>query len=509
MKAGKEYGVRRIFASLLAAAASPAFAQLPCEQLKSIELPTAIVSLAESTAAGPFRLPGAPAESPALALPGHCRVALTLRPSADSDIKAEVWLPPAADWNGKLLMEGGGGFVGYISYGAMAVALREGYATASTDTGHVGGNASFALGHPEKLVDFAYRAVHETAVKTKAIIAAYYGRGPRLSYFQGCSTGGRQGLLEAQRYPEDFDGIIAGAPANNQIPLCAWRMAIVAASLKDPASALSTVKTALLNNAVLDACDALDGVRDRLLADPRKCRFDPATLLCRGPEQDNCLTAAQLDTVKMAYADARKKNGELFYPGLPPGGETGWRLPGPAKEPGGIDLGMFRIIAHQDANWDWRTFDLERDWALAMERAGFMEATDPDLSLFKARGGKVLIYHGWNDGGSGGAISPLNSIAYHQRVLDRMGPEQKEWLRLFMVPGMAHCRGGPGPNQFSALAALERWRESGIAPDRIVAARVTNGRVDMTRPLCPFPQVAVYGGSGSTNDAGNFACKAP
>jgi len=231
--------------------------------------------------------------------------------------------------------------------------------------------------------------------------------------------------------------------------------------------------------------------------------------LCRGSEQDNCLTAAQLETIKMAYADARTRNGELIYPGLPPGGETGWALPGPLKEPGVIDLGMFRYVAHQDPNWDWRTFDQERDTALAEQRAGFMEATNADLSAFKARGGKLLIYHGWNDGGSGGAISPLNSIQYYSSVLAKMGPEQGDWLRLFMVPGMNHCGGGPGPNQFNALAALERWRESGVAPDVIFAVHVTDNRVDMTRPLCPYPQVAAYKGSGSTNDAGSFACREP
>lgn len=434
---------------------------------------------------------------------------MTLAPSADSDIKSELWLPPAKSWNGKLLMLGGGGFVGSINYRDMGFALREGYAALSTDTGHVGGDGSFAVGHPEKVVDFAYRAVHQTVVRGKALVQTHYGRPARFSYWQGCSTGGRQGLMEAQRYPEDFDGIIAGAPANNQIPLCAWRMALISATLKDPARALPLSKAILVNNAVLDACDEIDGVRDRLLEDPRKCRFDPASLLCKGVAQENCLTAGQVETVKMAYSDARKRDGQLIYPGLPPGGETGWRLPGQATEPGAIDLGMFRYLAHQDPRWDWRNFDLERDTALALQKAGIMEATSPDLSAFKARGGKLLIYHGWNDGGSGGAISPLNSIAYYESVLARMGSQQGDWLRLFMVPGMAHCGGGSGPNQFSALAALERWRESAIAPDRIPAIRVLNGRVDLTRPLCPYPQIAVYRGSGSINDAGNFDCRVP
>jgi feruloyl esterase len=493
---------------LVAAVAVPVFAQMPCERLRSIELRDARVTLAESVAAGAFRLPGAPAAATAPTLPAFCRVAITLTPSSDSDIKADVWLP-AAGWNGKLLGLGGGGFVGCTSYGAMASGLREGYAAACSDTGHEGGTANFAVGHPEKVIDFAYRAVHEMTVKAKAVVAAYYGRGARLAYWQGCSTGGRQGLMEAQRYPEDYDGIVAGAPANNQIQLCAWRMAVMIAALRDPAKALPPSKIALLHNAVLAACDALDGVADGLLGDPRQCHFDPETLLCRAADQENCLTAGQLEMVKMAYSDARKKNGELIYRGLPPGSESGWRMPGQATEPGVIDLGVFRYMAHQDPNWDWRTFDLDRDTALALERAGFMEATDPNLSAFKARGGKLLIYHGWADGGSGGAISPLNTIEYYANVLAKMGPDQSGWLRLFMVPGMAHCGGGPGPNQFNALAAVERWRESGAAPDMMLAAHVTDNRVDMTRPLCPYPQVAVYKGSGSTNDAASFGCKAP
>jgi feruloyl esterase len=213
----------------------------------------------------------------------------------------------------------------------------------------------------------------------------------------------------------------------------------------------------------------------------------------------------------MGYAPAMRRSGELIYPGLVPGGETGWMmLTAATPEPGAIDVGMFRYAAHQDPAWDWRTFDLDRDTALLDERAGFVDVTNPDLSAFKARGGKLLIYHGWNDGGSGGAISPLNSVNYYSDIQKKMGPRQDGWLRLFMVPGMAHCGGGPGPTQVNWLAAMERWRESGVAPDRILATRVVdNGRVDMTRPLCPYPQVARYHGAGSTNDAGNFTCKVP
>lgn len=467
----------------LVLSAIPLFAQTPCTDMAGLREVTSAVQTET-----------------------HCRVSITLRPSADSEIKSEVWLPPAAKWNGKFLMEGGGGFVGSVNTGGMTNAVREGYASASTDTGHSGGSGSFAL-HAEKITDFAYRAVHETAVKAKELIAAHYGRGPRLSYWEGCSTGGRQGLMSAQRFPEDFDGIIAGAPANNQIVLCAWRMRLLMTALKSPAHALSPEKLKLLNDAVLDKCDANDGVADRLLEDPRDCQFDPAVVKCAGPDTANCLTVQQLETVNAAYTDIRKSTGELYYPRLPAGGELGWRVPAGATEPGGMDIDMFRFVANQNAAWDWRAFDLEKDIERALLRGREIHAVNPDLAKFKARGGKLLIYHGWSDGGSGGAISAFNTISYYESVLKQRGPKQGEWLRLFMVPGMAHCGGGTGPNQFNALAALERWREKGEAPKSITAARVNErGRLDMTRPLCPYPQRAVYKGSGSINDAANFEC---
>ena len=482
-----------------------------CESLSALVLPNTSMTLAQMVPAGGFTLPGmGPAAVQQFSrLPAFCRVAATLTPSSDSDIKIEVWLPALA-WNGKFQAVGNGGWAGAISYGALASALQEGYATASTDTGHSGGNASFAIGHREKVIDFAYRAVHEMAVKSKPIIAAFYDRAARFSYWTGCSTGGRQGLMEAQRYPEDFDGIIAGAPANNQTQLCAWRIAVEAKILQEPVSVVPRTKLTLVNRAVLAACDALDGVTDGLLTDPHQCHFDPTTLLCRVGDGDNCLTAPQVEAVKMGYAPAKKKTGELIYPGLVPGGETGWAmLTGANPEPGAIDVGMFRYVAHEDPAWDWRTFDLERDTTLVDKKAGFIDATNPDLSAFRAREGKLLIYHGWNDGGSGGAISPENSVNYYSSVLARMGPQQDKWLRLFMVPGMTHCGGGPGPNQVSWMAALERWRESGAAPDQLIASRVIDNRVDMARPICPYPQVAQYNGVGSTNDAAHFACKVP
>lgn len=486
---------------------TPAWA---CESLLSLALPNTSITLAQVVPAGTFALPGTgTATAQFRELPSFCRVAATLTPSPDSDIKIEVWLP-ITDWNGKFEGVGNGGLAGTITYDWLAVALQEGYATASTDTGHAGANASFAMGHPEKVIDFAYRAVHEMTQKSKAIIAAFYGREPRLSYWTGCSSGGRQGLMEAQRYPEDFDGIIAGAPANDQTDLSAWRIAVESKVLQNPASVVPPAKLAIVNRAVLAACDAMDGVKDGLLTNPRQCQFDPATLLCQGRDGDDCLTAQQIEAVKMGYAAARRKNGELIFPGLVRGGETGWDMLTAAKpEPGSIDVGLFRFVAHEDPAWDWRTFDLDRDISLLDKKAGFIDAVNSDLSAFRAHGGKLLIYHGWNDGGSDGAISPLSTINYYESVLARMGSQQQDWLRLFMVPGMEHCGGGPGPNQVNWMAALERWRESGVAPDRLIASRVRDNHVNMTRPICSYPAVAKYTGVGSTNDAENFACMAP
>jgi feruloyl esterase len=438
----------------------------------------------------------------------HCRISITLRPSGDSEIKAEVWLPARSGWNGKFLMEGGGGLVGSINTEGMTHAVREGYASASTDTGHTGSSGRFALGHPDKITDFAYRAVHQTAIEAKALIAVYYGRTPRLSYWEGCSTGGRQALMSAQRYPEDFDGIIAGAPAYNQIYISAWRMRLLIIALKSPQHALSAEKLKLLNDAVLAKCDSKDGIQDDLIEDPRDCNFDPSVLKCNGNEMASCLTPQQLETVNSAYSDLRSSTGELLYPRLPVGGELSWRLPAAATEPGAIDIDIFRYLANQDPAWNWHSFDLEKDIHRALLHGKEIHALNPSLAKFKARGGKLLMYHGWSDGGPGGSISALNTVSYYESVLKFMGPNQNDWFRLFMVPGMDHCGGGTGPNQFNKLAALERWREQNQPPKSIIASRVNeSGVIDMTRPICPYPQQAVYKGSGSTNDAANFTCK--
>jgi feruloyl esterase len=311
--------------------------------------------------------------------------------------------------------------------------------------------------------------------------------------------------MSAQRYPEDYDAILAGAPANYENHLHAWDMAFGVAIRKQPGSFVSAQKLEMLNDAVIAACDTLDGVKDQLLTNPRQCRFDPSTLLCRNGDSPTCLTDRQVEAVKLAYLPVKTKAGQLVYPGYAPGSEASWTaIMGNSYDPPAIAVGTYRYVLHQDPYWDWRDFDLEKEIAEVDAKFGHLNAVNPNLEKFKARGGKLLLYHGWNDTG----ISPENTINYYSSVLESMGPKQADWMRLFMVPGMGHCRGGDGPDQFNAMAALERWKEAGVAPDRITAARIAGNAVDMTRPLCPYPEMARFNGVGSTKDAENFSCSA-
>lgn len=514
--------MRTILTLTFSGALFTAFGQTPCENLKSLNLPNVMFTKVESVPDGPFVPPTGPGAAQAAAagapvgrggrgggpapvmLKAHCRAVMVLAPSSDSHIEMELWLPEAADWNGKFQAQGNGGWAGAITFPAMAQALKEGYATASNDTGHTGGDPTFGLGHTEKLVDFAWRANHEMTVQSKAIISAYYGKASKLNYWNGCSTGGRQGLMEAQKFPADFDAVIAGAPANFQTHLHAWDMNVATTAIKDGQMFMTPGKLATLNKAVLAQCDAMDGVKDGLLNDPRKCKFDPAMLLCKGPDSDACLTAKQVEGAKLVYAAAKKKDGTFIFPGKEPGSELVWTQLNPVKAPIPLILGTFQVATYQDANWDWHNYDLDRDVSAADEKFGYVNAPY-DLTAFKARGGKLLLYHGWNDT----AISPENTINYYQNVLQKMGPKQDSWMRLYMVPGMNHCQGGVGPDQFNKMGVVERWRESNTAPEQILAEHVTGATVDMTRPLCPYPQVAAYKGTGSTNDAASFTCKAP
>src|SRR5262245_60772030 len=452
--------------------------QGPCEALKSLSIANTTITASEYVPAGPQRNARG---GQGVNLPAHCRVAAVLQPSSDSHIEMELWMP-SENWNGKFLAVGNGGWAGNIETGAMATGLARGYAPASNDTGHKGGSGSFVVGHPEKLVDFGFRSMHEMAIRSKAIIQAFYSRGPQLSYYQGCSTGGRQGLMEAQRFPDDFDAIIAGAPVNNVVHLNIQSVARQVEMLREPSRILPPNKMTMFANAVVEACDANDGVKDGIVSDPQMCRFDPQVLMCRASDSPDCLTADQVRTAKRAHEAVKTKTGEMIYPGSAPGFESGYRMPTPGSPTNPLFTDMPRYVGHQDAKWDIMSFDLDADLALAMKNASFIESTDPDLTKFKARGGKLLLYHGWADPGP----SPENSINYALAVSKKLVGNQSDWMRLFLMPGMGHCAGGVGPDQADFLTAMESWREKGEAPASIVAARrAQQGRTAMTRPLCP------------------------
>lgn len=494
-----------------------------CEAMAELKLPNTTITTAQSVAAGAYA-PSAGSAAPYKDLPAFCRVAGVIKPTSDSEIKFEVWLP-AANWNGKFHGIGNGGFAGSISYTGLAGALARGYASASTDTGHSGGDASWALGHPEKIADYGYRAIHEMTEKAKLIIKAFYGDDPKRSYFASCSNGGRQALMEAQRYPNDYDGIIAGAPANAFTYVLtgfAWNMLN---TLADPTSYISAKKLKAIEAAALAACDARDGVKDGVLDEPVKCGFDPAVLLCKGEETDDCLTDKQVAALKKIYAGPRNAKGRLIIPGFTPGGETGpggWTawITGATPTTAAqyfFSTQAYKNMVYNNPNWDYKTFQLERDGKLANEKlAPMLNAMDPNLKAFQARGGKLILYHGWNDA----ALPPLNTINYFQSVAAKLGQRQTNGsVRLFMAPGMQHCAGGPGPDSFGQMVtsaqsdadhdltlALERWVEQGVAPDQVIATKRAGGNTQRTRPLCPYPQVARYKGSGSTDDAANFSC---
>jgi feruloyl esterase len=472
--------------------------------LASLALPTATITAAQPVAAGAFSPAGGRGGQAFADLPAFCRVTATLAPSPDSDIKIEVWLP-ASGWNGKFLAVGNGGWNGNIDTGALAAGLRRGYAAASTDTGHAGGGGPW-MQSPEKLVDFGYRAVHEMALKGKAITSAYYGNGARRSYFQGCSAGGRQGMKAAQRFPDDFDGIIAGAPAVNTTGRAAFAVWIGQQQHRDEASYIPATKYPAIHDAVLAACDAKDGVVDRVLENPRACTFDPQVLACKAGDDPTCLTPAQVATARTMYKPVvNPRTQKSIFPGLEYGSEMGWSTFG-GPQPFPIGTQMFQFMVFKNPAWDYRTLNFDADMALVdrIEQRN-INALDPDLSAFVKRGGKLIQYHGWADQ----QIPSGSSVEYYQSVVDRMGGASKIRgnYRMFMVPGMGHCGGGDGTSTFDMLTALEQWVEQGTAPDRIPASRVVDGRADRTRPLCPYPQAAVYTGKGSTDDAANFVCK--
>lgn len=498
-----------LVAGAAAAAAHSAHAA-SCEGLATTALPNTSITAAQTVAAGAFT-PPAPsgrgaaqlAES-AKKLPAFCRVMATLKPSSDSDIKIEVWMP-SSGWNGKFQAVGNGGWTGSINYQAMAEALGRGYATSSTDTGHTGGSASFAIGHPEKVIDFGYRSEHEMTIAAKALVAAFYSKPPAHSYWNGCSAGGRQALKEAQMFPGDYDGIIAGAPASDWTGRAAQSLRIAQTVHREEGSYIQPEKYRVLHDAVLQACDALDGTKDGLIEDPTRCHFDPKVLECKDSDGPTCLTTAQVETARAIYSSATNPKSHREITGLQPGSELGWATWG-GPQPLAISFDHFRYLVFKDPNWDYRTFNFETDIARAEQMdGGTINALDPNLKPFFDRGGKLLQYHGWSDP----QISPGSSVQYYTSVTKALGAPDRigASYRLFMVPGMAHCGGGEGPNVFDTVSALERWVEQGQAPEQIIASRIVVGQIGRTRPLCPYPQKAVYKGSGSIDDATNFSCR--
>ena len=494
---------------------------MACETLTGLTLADTAITLAETVPAGPFTPPGA---NQALELPGFCRVVAMTQPA----VNFEVWLPTEG-WNDKFHTSGNGGMAGSISYSAMATALNRGYAAASTDTGHVRGDGGFdanwALNRPDLIEDFGHRSIHLTAVHGKAISEAFYGDAPNYAYYVGCSKGGQQGMMEAQRYPEDFDGLVVGDPAHMWTSFYASaHLWYALATLDNEDSYIPPSKVAILGDAVTAACDAIDGIEDGVLDDPRKCQFDPGTLTCAaGQDESTCFTAAQVQAVKDIWSGPTNSAGDVLYPGLVPGGEAGrggWTswVTGQQAYAGTHFMAaedFMRNMVFDDPEWDFRTWDYERDLPIALAKTGdALDADDPDLRPLRDRGGKLLVYHGWSDSD----ISPIGTIDYYEEVMSLIGDgassdealaATKEFFRLFMVPGMGHCRGGPGPDSFDALTAMERWVEQGVAPDQMVASKMADGEVVRTRPLCTYPQVAKWNGTGSTDDATNFSCVMP
>lgn len=524
-------------------------AQQSCENLKNLPFDHVTITSAVSVDAGPMKpqpAPG-PVPEPKGIVPRHCEIAGVARPTSDSEINFLLWLPPADAWNGKYMQLGNGGWGGVIPSAGLARPLTLGYAVSETDDGHpakalIPPDATFAIGHPEKVVDFGFRALHETALASKALLRAFYGKQDSHAYFFGCSDGGREALVEAERYPEDFDGILAGAPANHwthQLAGFLWNEMAVNAK---PESKIPAAKLPFIQKAVIDRCDALDGVKDGLLENPPACHFDPSVLLCHGADTAQCLTQPELATLQKIYAGPKDPvTGEQIYPGFEPGSEAdpyGWSAWILGDIQGQFANSFYGPAVHEDPQWDWHTADFHREMTLAEEKtAAILNAWSPDLRSFRDHGGKLIHYHGWSDA----AVAPRDSVDYYGRVRTFLAtyPDPRtsnpasidSFYRLFLVPSMQHCAGGQGPTSFGnndmppgipddadhdIVMALDRWVTQGIAPDRIVAtgalgADPTAGvkGTPITRPICPYPTVAHYKGTGDTNAAENFSCVAP
>lgn len=455
-------------------------------------------------------------------LPAFCRIDAVATPTSSSLINFQLWVPDGEAWNGKLVTTGNGGYSPALSYTDMAYAMRQGYAVMGGDTGHQTEDMLWGVTSAEKIIDWGSRSINAITVPGKQLLAELRAEGARRSYYMGCSTGGHQGFAEAQRYPEDFDGIIAGAPGNNRTALnieFMWRFRANRPANDNLTQYLTGAKLNLLTREAVQACDALDGVTDGVIDDPRQCtsaRFDVDALLCTGADSPDCLTADQLAAAKAIYQGPRnpRTNAQL-YPGWPVGSESGWSGYMGVNEP--VRADFWRYWVFDDPSWNWWTFDFDRDVSYAYAKiAPLVDQTSTDLSAFKSAGGKMIVYHGWNDP----VVSTYDSIDYYGKVRDAQGSQaaMDEFYRMFLVPGMGHCSGGPGATVLRSedgspaadrdiLAALDRWVEQGRPPDDLVASRVAGGAVQRARPLCAYPAQAAYTGTGDTNDAASYVCR--
>jgi len=497
-------------ATALAAADQDACASLAKQKYDKVTI-TAAVFMDDPLGFQPPKTPGVfgtPAGMKVTA--SFCRVVGFIEPVQNSHINFEVWLPPAAKWNSRYLAVGNPAFEGAIKYQGLARALEKDYATSSTDTGHDDPGHKWAMGHPERVVDWTHRAVHETTVVAKRLIQAFYSQPVRYAYWDSCHNGGRQGLTEAQLYPEDFDGIVAGDPAYYLTHLQAGSEYLSWVALKDGTDAAAFIppaKYAAIHRAALDACDAKDGVKDGAIEDPTRCDFDPGSMQCFGADNLSCLTPAQVDTARRIYAGAKFADGTQIYSGFEPGSELVWNAMIAGPEPLFINNDFFKYMAFEDPNWDFHTFDVDLDTRKIDARLGpVINTLQTDLKAFKARGGKLLMYQGWNETW----VPPRTATTYYNSVVATMGGESatKDFFRLFMIPDFGMCA-ATFPGTFDALGAVQKWREEGIAPDQIKVSYSDRGRVYKTRPVCPYPQAAIYKGSGDTNDAANFRCGTP
>jgi feruloyl esterase len=523
--------------TLAIAQAAPSGSNDSCERLAKVEIPNASIT-ATAVPAGGFVGPAQNFTGRDLSgfykkLPAFCRVIAQAKPTADSDIVIEIWLP-VSGWNGRLQGLGNGGFAGLIDTFELGAALQKGYAATATDAGHTGSpiDAGWALGHPEKIADFGYRGIHEMTRVAKALIQQFYGSAAKHAYFAACSDGGREALMEAQRFPDDFDGILAGAPANNWTGLLSLAVFDTQTLTASPAAFIPPAKVVAIASAVDTACDKLDGVGDGILNDPRQCHFDPASMECKnGEDNDKCLTSAQVGTLKTIYSGLPDSIGKQIFPGYLPGAESGlngWTLwitgPSPARSlMAAFGIGYFSDMVYGKADWSYKSFNPTSGIQTAKEKtAAMLDATNPDLSAFRAHGGKLILYHGWNDP----AIPALSTVNYYDSVIAKMGSSNVDsFARLYMLPGVQHCGGGPGADSFGQSAdwpatdpehnvriALENWVEKGTAPPALIATKVEGekaGEPTMTRPMCPYPQSVQYKGSGDTNSAESFVCANP